>query len=265
MSGVGGPLPDSTFEQLLAEGEQAPVDGWDFSWLDGRATEERPRWGYSRGATERLCRTSSVLDIQTGGGEVFAEVLGRATPAPGRAAATEGWAPNLVLARQRLAPLGASVFELPDAGDLPFPGGSFDLVLSRHPTVIRWDEVGRVLRPGGRYFGQHIGPGSNRELTEFLVGPRPVSDARSPERARHEAEGAGLVVVDLRAQSLRVEFFDVGAVVYFLRKVVWAVPDFGVERYEDRLAELHRIIVRDGSFVSHAQRFLIEAKARRGS
>lgn len=35
-----------TFEELLAEGESVPVEGWDFSWFDGRATEERPPWGY---------------------------------------------------------------------------------------------------------------------------------------------------------------------------------------------------------------------------
>ena len=265
MSDVSGRSGDSTFEGLLAEGEEAPVDGWGFSWLDGRATEERPSWGYSRGATERLRRAPSVLDIQTGGGEVFAEVLGQVDPQPPRAAATEGWAPNLVLARRRLAPLGASVFELLDPGDLPFDEGSFALVLSRHPTVTRWDEVARVLRPGGRYFAQHIGAGSNRELAEFLMGPQPVSDSRSPERARQEAEDAGLVVVDLRSETLRVEFFDVGAVVYFLRKVIWAVPDFSVDRYRDGLAELHRIIMRDGSFVSHSERFLIEAEPRRGS
>ncbi len=31
-----------TFEDLLAEAEAVPVDGWDFSWLEGRASEERP-------------------------------------------------------------------------------------------------------------------------------------------------------------------------------------------------------------------------------
>jgi len=34
-----------TFEQLVAEAEAAPVAGWDFAWLDGRATEQRPSWG----------------------------------------------------------------------------------------------------------------------------------------------------------------------------------------------------------------------------
>ncbi len=36
-----------TFEELVAEAEAAPVEGWGFSWLAGRATEERPSWGIS--------------------------------------------------------------------------------------------------------------------------------------------------------------------------------------------------------------------------
>ena len=32
------------FDALVAEADAAPVDGWDFSWLDGRATESRPSW-----------------------------------------------------------------------------------------------------------------------------------------------------------------------------------------------------------------------------
>jgi hypothetical protein len=28
-----------SFEDLVAEAVAAPVEGWDFSWLDGRATE----------------------------------------------------------------------------------------------------------------------------------------------------------------------------------------------------------------------------------
>jgi len=33
-----------TFEYLVAEGADVPVEGWDFSWFEGRATEERPPW-----------------------------------------------------------------------------------------------------------------------------------------------------------------------------------------------------------------------------
>jgi hypothetical protein len=39
---------DRSFDDLVAEAEAASVDGWDFSWLAGRATEQRPSWGYQR-------------------------------------------------------------------------------------------------------------------------------------------------------------------------------------------------------------------------
>jgi hypothetical protein len=41
---------------------------------------------------------------------------------------------------------------------------------------------------------------------------------------------------------------------------VWIVPGFRVEAFRDRLHELHSQIVRDGPFVAHATRFLIEAR-----
>jgi SAM-dependent methyltransferase len=243
-------------EKLIAEGAAEPVKGWDFSWLDGRATEERPAWGYSRLLAGRMGAAAAGLDIQTGGGEVLAQI-----PFPPPVlAATESWPPNIELARRRLEPLGAIVSEVADTDDLPFPAESFDLVVSRHPAVVLWPEIARVLRPGGTYFSQQVGAGSNRELTDFMMGPQVVSQARSPRRAVAEAEAAGLEVTDLREQALRVEFFDVGAVVYFLRKVLWTVPGFSVERYAGRLAALHERIQADGPFCCYAQRFLIEAR-----
>ena len=59
-----------------------------------------------------------------------------------------------------------------------------------------------------------------------MMGPQPVNPARNPERAAAAAGAAGLEVVDLRQEALRTVFNDVGAVVYFLRKVIWTVPGF---------------------------------------
>ncbi len=67
------------------------------------------------------------------------------------------------------------------------------------------------------------------------------------------------MVEDLRSERLRAAFFDVGAVVYFLRLVVWTVPGFTVDGYRSQLRALHDRIERDGSFVAHSTRFLIEA------
>jgi SAM-dependent methyltransferase len=250
----------ATFEELVAEGISVPTAGWDFSWFEGRATEERPSWGYSSKLATRMAGVAAVLDIQTGGGEVLAEALAKIPRRPCLVAATESWPPNLAVAAAHVRPWGGSVLAVADDGDLPFAATSFDLVVSRHPTLTRWEEVGRVLEPGGTYLAQHVGAGTVGELTDFMMGPQPVSQARTTERAVAGAESAGLVVVDLRHESLRAVFYDIGAVVHFLRKVIWIVPDFTVDRYRERLAQLHQLIVTQGSFVAHTQRFLIEAR-----
>jgi SAM-dependent methyltransferase len=247
------------FDALVAEAETESVDGWGFAWLDGRATEERPSWGYARLLAERIGTARSVLDVQTGGAEVFSEALDRASARPATVVATDSWPPNLAIAAGNLAARGGSVVAVPDAGPLPFRTAIFDLVCSRHPVVTPWSEIARVLVPGGRYLAQHVGSGSNRELTDFMMDPQPVSGARTTARARADAAAHGLRIVDLREETLRVEFFDVGAVVWFLRKVIWTVPDFSVQSYRDRLVAMHEHIGREGSFVSHAPRFLIDA------
>lgn len=173
--------------------------------------------------------------------------------------ATESWPPNLAIARRNLEPFGGTVAEAADDADLPLRTGSFDLVVSRHPTEVLWPEIARVLAPGGSYFSQQVGAGSNRELTDFMMGPQPVDPGRSPQVAVAEATAAGLDVTDLRAQALRVEFFDVAAVVYFLRKVLWTVPGFTADGYREPLARMHEHIGACGSFACHSQRFLIQA------
>jgi len=245
-----------TFEDLLAEGASVPVEGWDFSWFEGRATEERPPWEYSRLLAERMATAHAALDIDTGGGEVLAPI-----PHPPLVlVAAESWVPNLAIAQRNLAPLGASVVAVGEDGDLPFPAGTFDLVVSRHPVATRWDEVARVLAPGGTFLSQEVGAGSVRELTDAMMGPQEVSMSRDPRRAVAEAEAAGLEVVDLRTAALRMECYDVAAVIVFLRKVIWTVPGFTVDAYRPQLAEMHERIQADGPFVAHSQRFLIEAR-----
>ena len=249
-----------TYEDLVAEASAVSVDGWDFSWLDGRATEERPSWGYQRIMSERLAVASAALDVQTGGGEVLAG----APVLPPVTVATESWPPNVTVATRLLRPRGVVVVADPDEPPLPFADAAFDLVVSRHPVTVWWDEIARVLEPGGTYLSQQVGAASMFGLVEHFLGPLPAEAyrARHPDDARAAAEAAGLEVVDLRSETLRTEFFDVGAVVYYLRKVVWMVPGFSAEAYDEQLRAMHEHIEREGAFVAHSTRFLVDARRR---
>ena len=246
-----------SFDELVSEAAAAPIDGWDFSWLDGRATEERPSWGYQRLMSQRLAGVSAACDVDTGGGEVLAG----AASFPPTMVATESWPPNAALATKLLHPRGVVVVVTRDQAWLPFADGAFDLVTSRHPIAVRWGEIERVLRPGGTYLAQQIGPGTVSELVEHFIGPQPQKWADChPDTQRAQAQAAGLQIVDLRMERTRCEFFDIGAVIYFLRKVVWTVPDFSVQRYRERLRELHERIEAEGPFVAHSSRVLVEAR-----
>lgn len=246
-----------SFDDLVTEAEAAPVAGWDFAWLEGRATEQRPSWGYARTMASRLATATAALDIQTGGGEVLAE----APVLPQLTVATESWPPNVDKATALLHPLGVAVVVDDDEPPLPFADAAFDLVVSRHPVTVWWGEIARVLRPGGTYLSQQVGPESVFELVEWFLGPQPAERRRDrhPADARRDAEAAGLEVVDLRFERLRTEFFDIGAVVYFLRKVIWMVPGFTVDAHRPALRRLHDRIEADGPFVVTTTRFLIEA------
>lgn len=246
-----------SFDELVGEAVAADVTGWGFGWLDGRATEERPPWGYAKMLAARLGTARAALDIDTGGGEVVAE----APTLPARMCVTESWPPNAARARKVLEPRGVEVHEMADGENLPFPERSFDLVTSRHPVRPAWEEISRVLVPGGHYLAQHVGPASAFELIEFFLGPLPEQRrGRDPRREAEAAETAGLTVTALRPARCRMEFYDIGAVVWILRKCVWWVPDFSVERYRDELIELDGRLRTEGAFVAHSTRHLIEAQ-----
>jgi hypothetical protein len=123
-----------------------------------------------------------------------------------------------------------------------------------------WPEIARVLVDGGSYLAQHVGPASAFELIEHFRGPMPDQQlAREPQGEAAAARAAGLQIRSLRTARCRMEFFDVGAIVYVLRKCVWWVPDFTVERYREVLRDLDAHIRKQGPVVAHSTRTLFEA------
>ena len=74
---------------------------------------------------------------------------------------------------------------------LPFADGAFDLVTSRHPATVHWSEIARVLAPGGTYFAQHVGGGTNVEISEYFLGPLEPRRRQAPRGRGRPGQGVG--------------------------------------------------------------------------
>ncbi|NKY98755.1 class I SAM-dependent methyltransferase [Nocardiopsis alborubida] len=247
------------FDDLVEEAVRRPTSGWDFRFLDARMAEDPLPWSYEERAGQLVrAARAPVLDLGTGGGELLSSLA----PLPPGSRATEGWPPNLPVARRRLAALAVDVVEPGPGGILPLPSGAFGTVLDRHEAYAP-AEVGRVLAPGGVFVTQQVGSDDGRELSALLEGPPPDRDADwNLDAAVAGLEEAGMTVTRARQARTPRRFHDVGALVFYLRMVPWQVPGFDARAHRGPLLRLHRDMARGTPLTCTVHRFLVEAAGR---
>jgi SAM-dependent methyltransferase len=236
-----------SFDELVTEALAAPISGWDFSWLDrpqGRAGWLP--WNYRREVARRAARlTGLMLDMGTGGGERLSRLPSR----PPRTVATEAWPPNVSVAATRLAPLGIAVVQdegAPDnvvqgdddRGRLPFRDDAFELVANRH-EAFRAREVSRVMARGGSFVTQQVDFRSYDDLYSLLGLAVPEQPDSWLPLARQQVRDAGLTVQAAVRGEEQHEFRDVGALVYYLRVVSWAIPEYSLDACRAALCAAH--------------------------
>lgn len=250
---------DEVFERLVGEALEAPFAGWDWSYLHGRLTQAELPWDYSAKVRAMMRRARSMLDMGTGGGEFLTTLA----PFPEHTCATEGYPPNVPIARQRLEPLGVKVFDT--TGDsknrnLSFSDEEFELVVNRHESF--WaPELWRVLTRGGSFITQQVGGHNNIGLNEWLQGEHAVK-----QLYRWDLAGAvqlfteiGFQIMDAQEAFPQATFADIGAIVYYLRAIPWQVRDFTVPRYRARLLAMHSHIQQHGGLIVKSHRFFVRA------
>jgi SAM-dependent methyltransferase len=235
----------ATFDELISEAVSAPFSGWDFSWLAARSTQGSLPWSYSRELARRAQAARSMLDMGTGGGER----LSRLSPRPQLTIATEAWPPNVPVAAERLRPLGIAVVQdegAPDnldqdgadRGRLPFSDGTFALVANRHEAFLAV-EVARILSPAGVFITQQVDFHSNDDLYRLLGLEVPEQPESWLPVAQQQVQDAGLSVqAAVRGEECH-DLHDVGAVVYYLRVVSWAIPEFSLDACRPQLRAAH--------------------------
>jgi len=152
------------FDYLVSEASKE-FEGWDFSYLEStRRMQEFPlSWNYRNEVKIRMAEASSLLDMGTGGGEFLSSL----SPLPKYTCVTEGYEPNIMIARNRLEPLGVKVYRIDDDESLPFDAETFDLVINRHESYSP-KEVKRILKKQGTFITQQVGGLNNKEINELL-------------------------------------------------------------------------------------------------
>ena len=193
--------------------------GWNLDRAAPKSLEEGPPWSYQSRAAQLARAANSILDMGTGGGEVFERV---SMPHPGRAVATESWSVNVPVAAARLQPRGISVVRT-NSLVLPFRDRTFDLVLSRHEE-LHPTETARVLSFGGHVLTQQVGRNRWCELREFFPRMQDFGDLFGAYEAGFRE--AGLTIAQSRKHDWKVAYRGLGDVVFLLCIAPWDLPDF---------------------------------------
>ena len=243
------------FDYLVSEASKK-FEGWDFSYLEstGRVQEFPLSWNYRNEVKIRLLEASSLLDMGTGGGEFLSSL----SPFPKYTCATEGYEPNIIIARNRLEPLGVKVYRIDDDEYLPFDDETFDLVINRHESYSP-REVKRILKKQGTFITQQVGGLNNREINELLGTPKYEHYNWNLETAVTKLNEAGFKITEQKEDIVKTRFYDIGAIVFYLKAVPWQVPDFTVEKYFERLKQIHNMIQKEGYIDFTCHRFLVIA------
>nr|CAG8445168.1 7368_t:CDS:2 [Entrophospora candida]CAG8447614.1 15479_t:CDS:2 [Entrophospora candida] len=206
-----------------------PFTGWDFSYLKGRMEENSGSlgWNYENTVRSLLPHHKGLLDMGTGSGEFLASL----SPLPPDTCATEGWAPNIDIARKRLKPLGVTV------------------------------TVHRLLKQNGIFVTQQVGERDNIEINKLLGAPEHLGYREwHLEQACSEMVKAGFTILEKQEAFIETKFYDVGAIVYYLRAIPWQIEDFSVEKYSEQLINLHHKIQNEGYLSVESHRFFIIAR-----
>jgi len=258
-----GEMLDTELVKSWEAEENHAFQGWDFSHIDGRWDEPDPPWDYREIVKSYLNDTDILLDMGTGGGEILLTLDHPYV----NTFATEAYTPNYELCKKRLSPLGITVVqtytdENLNADDiLPFEDDSFDIIINRHES-FDLSEVKRTLRRGGYFITQQIG---NKNTDEFIQ--RLNDDDFVFDRTQHTVgdytaslEKLGFQIIKTDEAEYPIKVYDVGALVFCAKIIVWEYPGFSVKTHLDRLLECQKDIDKNGFLEATGHRFLIIAR-----
>lgn len=255
---IAGFSSKQAFIEWLEKEAEYPFSGWNFAHISDRYVCSPLPWSYSSIILQYL-RTHSIntfLDMGTGGGEFFAQNF---QPFPPNTYATESYEPNIPIANKNLQPLGVKVISITDDSNLPFEDNNFDLIINQHESYDPI-EVARILKPGGSFITKQVDGDNDRDLYRLFNIPYSENDWHLHTAVQALKKKTAFSILHQYENPMITRLFDVGALVYYLKIVPWAIPDFNWEEHLDQLISIHNFISDQGYIDLNTPRFLIHAK-----
>lgn len=244
-------------KKFWLEEEKKSFQGWDFSYIDNRHSEEPLPWNYDKLVRQHLTADHILLDMGTGGGEYLLTLNHPYT----NTFATEAYPPNYELCTKALQPLGIDVRQVFDDECLSYENNMFDIIINKHES-FDVNEVYRLLKPNGLFITQQVGGLNNKALSKFLL-----KDFQEITSSNYNLSNSVLALKNkdftiLKSEEYfpKIKFFDVGALVYFAKIIQWEFPNFTVDSCFSKLCKLHSIVKKRGFIESKEHRFIILAQ-----
>lgn len=195
------------------------LEGWDFSRV--RSERAPVPWNYVDVVRQYLKPTDRVLDIGTGGGEIFFSLA----PYFGEGIGIDHNPAMIEIAHCNQSNLSIDNVTLMrmDGDALRFNAEAFDVVLLRHLRVYV-SEVVRVLRPGGYFITQMVGRRSSLNFlnafgwTPASFGPdwwQPVTELAD------QFQSYGCHIIAKTEYDVPYWFQDLESFMFWLMAVPW--------------------------------------------
>ena len=219
-------------DKLMLE-EQKSFIGWDFSYLNGRMTEEPLNWDYKKIIKSYLKKADRLLDMGTGGGEFLLSLNHKAN----LTCITEGYLPNFHLCKERLEPLGITVKYISDDKEVPYENQMFDIVINKHESYDL-DEVYRILKPNGYFITQQVGGLNNVDLSDRLGCVRTIDKNHNLKNILKNLDYSKFNALFYDEAFPKTKFLDLGALVYYAKILPWEFPNFSVDNNFDKIRNL---------------------------
>lgn len=239
--------------EILKDEENKVFKGWDFSHLENRWSCEDLPWDYRELLENHLKPEQKLLDMGTGGGEFLLSL----NHPYNKTSVTEAWEPNVKLCKERLEPLGMEVKQVFEDSKLPFENNTFDIIINRH-EAFDLKEVRRILRPNGIFITQQVGGRNNERLSKALIKDfQPLFSENTLDNTLKEANKNFFDVVYSKEFFPKLQFKDIGALVYFAKIIQWEFPNFSVDNCFEELCKLNYEIEKYGYIESKEHRFIV--------